>query len=399
MRRVLADCLLPLLCAVLLLACLPGSSIFRAWWGEGPPAKGVKADDLRYMYTFGHTIFLEREFLRQPADSPTIYLMGSSELTSGGPYVPYHFISDRFPVKLMGLGHEGNQCFSMYCQLLAQSARLENAPVVIILSPGWFESKPARGTSSAVFLEYNSAHFMRRLLQASVQDEFKAYAYRGMARFYHELNAPEAAYRIAFNRHRSSLSLYHRIWTAPVLKFNTFIDSIRERPAVYGQKIHQEAGGFKVPSLTCSIPWDSLAKVTGDRTRAGATNNPMGIENGYYTRYIHGKKGKIQAVPERYNTELRDFRMLVKLLRSKGARASFIVSPLNPYYFNRLDQLQPAVDTIQAVLKQQQFPVLNLFTSDTTRYDKALLSDVMHLSDYGWLRVNQFIVENYGLCR
>jgi poly-D-alanine transfer protein DltD len=38
-----------------------------------------------------------------------------------------------------------------------------------------------------------------------------------------------------------------------------------------------------------------------------------------------------------------------------------------------------------------------MFEPDTNKYDKALLSDVMHLSPYGWYKIDRFIIDNYHL--
>ncbi len=401
MRRIFYLCFIPFIIATFTVAVLSRIPEVKFFLDQGYVEPTRHEDDLRYIYNFHGNKYLEDEFLKQPDDSSAIYLLGSSELTSGTKYLSYHFISDRFPVKVMGIGHEGNQCFSIYCQLLAKSDLLEGAPVVIILSPGWFEAKPARGTTSVVFLEYNSEAFIRELHHYNVEDRFKQYAYAGISRFYDELNAPAAAYRKANIAYRSSLSFYHRIWCAPVFTWNTMIDKIKDTPTLYAPHLDDSRGSFEtaVEAVPCAINWDSLLTITKDATLAQATNNSLGIENEYYSTYIHGKKGKIQPVAEPFNTELKDFRMLVELLKSKKAKASFIISPLNPHYFTTLSKLQPTVDTLAAVLNRNDFPVLNLFTSDTTKYDKALLSDVMHLSDYGWLRVNRFIINTYGLCK
>ncbi|MBL7748903.1 MAG: hypothetical protein JNM19_15805 [Chitinophagaceae bacterium] len=401
MRRIFTLCFIPFLIAIFTVALLSLIPEVKNFLNRGYVVPTQHGEDLRYIYNFHSNKYLEDEFLKQPDDSATIYLLGSSELTTGTKYLSYHFISDRFPVKVMGVGHEGNQCFSIYCQLLAKSHLLDGAPVVIILSPGWFEAKPSRGTTSAVFLEYNSEAFMRGLHHYNVEDRFKHYAYAGISHFYDELNAPDAAFRKANIAYRSSLSFYHRIWCSPVFTWNTIIDYIKDSPTLYAPHLYSGRGSFEreVEPVACAINWDSLLTITKDSTLAGATNNSLGIENEYYSTYINGKKGKIQPVAEQYNTELRDFRMLVELLKSKKAKASFVISPLNPYYFTTLPKLQPTVDTLAAVLQRNDFPVLNLFTSDTTNYDKALLGDVMHLSDYGWLQVNRFIINTYGLCK
>lgn len=399
MRQILSQCILPFFIAMFCISLLSADRGLAFLMGDGPVKRLPQTDNLRYIYNFHHDKFLEEEFLKQPADSPVIYLLGSSELTSATSCVSYQFISDHFPVKVMGVGHEGNQCFSMYCQLLANAEKLKGAPLVIILSPGWFEAKPARGTTSVVFLEYNSEKFMRNVLNADVDDAFKAYACAVISKFYDELNAPAAAYRMANARHLASKSFYHQLWWAPIQTWQEGCDIVKDPSNFYTLLRYEKQSAFVVRPAACTLNWEDLMQHAKIKTLSKATNNALGIENEYYTQYIHGKTGKIQKVDAANNTELQDFKMLVQLLKSKKANASFIISPLNPFYFTHLAQLQPTVDAISGALDKNKFPYLNLFSSDTTAYDKALLSDVMHMSDYGWLQVDQFIVKNYGLCR
>ncbi len=127
-----------------------------------------------------------------------------------------------------------------------------------------------------------------------------------------------------------------------------------------------------------------------------ASNNNLGIANDLYPEFEH-KKGHVQPVAPRFNQELKDMQMLIEFLKKKKANVTFIISPLNPFYFKNLKELNPTINHIETCLQDNGFKYLNLFESDTTKYDKALLFDVMHLSDYGWYKIDQFIIENYHL--
>ncbi len=393
MRSLLSAVVFPVLLALASLVVVQKRVIRNNIFPES--AIDTTFSDRRYVYNFNSIPEAENLLLTQPADSSVIYLLGSSELTSGNAYTPYNFISDRFPVKVMGIGHEGNQCFSIYCQLLANSNRLKNAPVVIIVSPGWFEAKPARGTTSAVFLQYVSDEYVRKIQKSKVDPKFVAYANKGIAGFYHELNAPSSAYRIAHLRDVSSRSYYHSVWAAPLQEWNVFTDFFKQKIA----KVMERPPVFSNEPVMCTVNWDSLRRVTREVTISKATNNEMGIENEYFSTYIQQKKGNIYPIPRWANREMDDFSMLVDLLHHTGANASFIISPLNPYYFKNLNDLNPVIEELETKMKSSGFTYLNLFTSEPKNYDKALLSDVMHMSEYGWLQVDEFIVHRYSLCK
>jgi len=40
-----------------------------------------------------------------------------------------------------------------------------------------------------------------------------------------------------------------------------------------------------------------------------------------------------------------------------------------------------------------------MFETDTLKYDKAVLFDIMHMSKFGWNKINKFIVETYKLTK
>lgn len=394
MKKMLVSVFFPLLAALLLLVFF--NRELRGVQLPAPAAGDAVAScaTARYISHFSDYTQGLRDLLVQPADSPTIYLFGSSELTSHTPYVSYHFISDHFPVKVMATGHEGNQCFSVYSQLLSRWQQLRDAPVVVILSPGWFEAKPSRGTTSSVYLEYMSDADVVAMQGSQLPTEFIAYANKGIASFYDELNAPSAGFRYANLRHRAGRSWYHRLWCAPLQAWNGALQW-------YGTPIRKNipSSRFQPVRINCTLNIDSIEQRTRIQTLRAASNNELGIENEYYLQYVGTKRGNIYPVKEDNNRELADCRMLIRLLAAAGANASFVISPLNPCYFKNLRDLDPAMAAVAKEIANAGFPLLNLYTSDATTYDKALLGDIMHMSPYGWMQVNKFILQHYQLCQ
>ena len=89
----------------------------------------------------------------------------------------------------------------------------------------------------------------------------------------------------------------------------------------------------------------------------------------------------------------------MKLLKEKKVSASFIISPLNPLYYKNLKDILPTINIIKNEIQNNDFPYLNLLETDTSIYDKAILHDVMHMSDNGWYKVNHFIIDTYHLSK
>jgi poly-D-alanine transfer protein DltD len=146
-----------------------------------------------------------------------------------------------------------------------------------------------------------------------------------------------------------------------------------------------------------TVNWDSLYAVSKEEVIRKSTNNAMGIADEYYDQYIHGKKGNIEPVTGTFNQELEDFKMLLKLLKEKQVNASFIISPLNALYYKNLKSILPTIKSIENEIRNERFNYLNLLETDSAKYEKPILHDVMHMSDYGWYKVDHFIIGNYHL--
>jgi poly-D-alanine transfer protein DltD len=156
---------------------------------------------------------------------------------------------------------------------------------------------------------------------------------------------------------------------------------------------------LNIPSASPEINWDSLETTLIEKHRMASGDNGMGIESGYYKQYINGKRARIRPVPFSNNREWRDFLELIHLLKENKSNASFIISPLHAGYYTNLRDLQPVVDSLRSEIDRSGYPCLNLFEPDSALYRKHLLSDVMHFSEAGWMQVNRFIIQQYGLHR
>jgi len=327
-------------------------------------------------------------------DEETIYIYGSSELSSSTKAIPYNFFPDELKAPVLAIGHAGNQCFSIYSQLLANRKKLKGKKIVVMVSPGWFESKPSKGTSSAVFLEFNSENYVAAML--SQNDDFSKYAQKRIADFYNEFNSPYPALKLMAFKHYASKSILHTCLYSPLIAVNEFVVNTTSN----GSGCYSISCGGGVDKKSVSINWDSLLTETKKQVLARSTNNSMGIENNYYNLYINGNKGNVSFVSERFNKELQDFKMLVQLLKAENADACFVISPLNPYYYEDVAELNPTIQKIKEIIARHydiQKNCFNLFSDSKETYDKALLNDVMHFSDYGWYCIDKYIASKFQL--
>ena len=354
--------------------------------------------EYRHIDSFVDNKYYEAQFLNNNNKEENIFILGSSELTDATDAIPYNFISNHFQTKVKGVGHAGNQCFSIYSQLLANTNRLNNAPIVIILSPGWFHSSSAKGTSSTIFLEFNSPRFLNSILNNDSISNFRQYETERISNYFNELVNPDLSCKLLYFERQSSKSFLHKSLYSPLQAVDNTLNILKTGIFTKTSSI-KHINRKLIEQEAVIINWDSLLTVSKKEQIAKSTNNKWYIDNDYYKKYINGNTTIVTPINNENNQELKDYKMLLKLLKEKNINASFIILPLNPYYYTNSNELNPLIEELKSSLIEYKYPFLNLWNSDTTTYDKGILKDVMHLSTYAWFKVDKFIVETYKLTK
>jgi poly-D-alanine transfer protein DltD len=399
MKQVIIAYLIPVLLSIMVIGYIAQNDLFNSALFEKNAATNDINPGTNFIENFSGNKAYEGIFLKSCEDAETIFLLGSSELTAPTDAIPYNFISRHFTTQVRGVGHAGNQCFSIYSQLLANASQLKHTPIVIILSPGWFESKPSKGTTSEIFLEFNSENFLNKILKNKKDPEFHAYEYKRVAQLFNEFNSPNLELRLMNFEARASRSFMHRAIYSPILLCDRFLLAMREQLSPLPESTDAFYERPPIVQMPISFNWDSIYAASKTEVMKKSTNNTWGIADDYYSEYINGKTGHMEPVAEQFNQELEDVRMLIKLLKEKQAHASFIISPLNPFYYKNLKTIAPTIRIIEKEIEASHFPYLNLFETDTLQYEKPILHDVMHMSDYGWYKVDQFMIDTYHLSK
>src|SRR5688572_2191867 len=127
----------------------------------------------------------------------------------------------------------------------------------------------------------------------------------------------------------------------------------------------------------------------------------MFVYDEYYTKYVldsttgSPREDSISVIDLKHNSELEDFKLLVDLLSEYDANCSFIIQPMNPFHYKHADRNKPLIDTLTTILDAHQMPYLNMYVYDEQSYEPATLKDIMHLGDYGWMKINFFLDSIY----
>jgi D-alanine transfer protein len=312
-----------------------------------------------------------------------ITFLGSSELTTDSPNIPYRFINEKTAYSLKAFGHAYYQSFAIHCQLMAFREHLRGSNICIIVSPGWFEGE---GTNIQAFLEYVRPEMLGNIawdnqILSADKEQIGEYIQRNQENIdglpvemeYFELLSSDYAflktYRLNALRKKIAVNRYRSVSHVPLCKPKKFKPNWSE----LAQKCQYDF--LSTANKRYLIEQHIFEKVSkGKTTLETIPYNPTALED---------------------NQELKDFNSLLKFLKREGVHASIVIQGLNPHVYTNLEAFEPFIKAIKKSCKQQQFPVLDLFVSKKNAYRPGMLNDSMHMGEYGWIFVNQFLIATY----
>ncbi|MFK7757066.1 MAG: D-alanyl-lipoteichoic acid biosynthesis protein DltD [Flavobacteriales bacterium] len=381
-----------------LLAVVLVSLVFWVWPGTEPTPdiiaiSGTQQKTDGFLPNLSKGDQAEIEFISSIQSPEQLTIFGSSEFSSSE-YCPFNFLPAKYGIPVLGIGHAHHQELSILGELLAADEYVENSKISIIISPGWFNSS---GTNSKAFIEFMRPNFLKRIATSSSIDskyklKFGKYIHENYSEFNgvsYEMDVLRDLYLqkegFVFQQVISSLRTGLRNKFGHVYSLDTvgYETQLIEVPA------------FKELSDLTSIG-DSLKNLFLD----GISNNDLFVYDEYYAKYLVRKDGSVKSgsfksISLDDNSEFSDFKLLVNYLDEKSVDCSFIILPLNPHYYEGMNHGQLLVNELVKVLDSKGMPYLNLFTQAKEEYEPGILRDVMHVGDYGWIKINQFLLDNY----
>jgi D-alanine transfer protein len=326
-------------------------------------------------------------------DGGSIILFGSSELTSEEHAAkPVNFFNNQLQVPLLAIGHAGNQCRSIHAQLIAADAPLAASRIAILLSPGWFLGRSAeRGTELAAFLEYQPSPALYRIAaRAEAGDTAIAPVTDYLVEHAHELGAAQPVVKWllrdarAFDRWRYCFAQPWDRWRI----------AASAGPLLADPPLRPGLVQWRMPPAD-SLPWQQLFARARAEHLAACTSNRVFVNDQYYAAYVQGGTKTVDIVPPARSRELRDLRRLLDYLKQQGADPLFVLQPLNPYVYTNLADADATIDEVRGLVKGHGFALLDLWRSDTARFEPGVLTDVMHLGALGWYKVDSALVAHF----
>ena len=326
----------------------------------------------------------EIEFAGALKNDQVLTILGSSELTAT-PWAPYHYFPDSLGIPVVAFGHAYHQMFSMFCELLTMKDYLEDSKIAILISPGWFATE---GTNIEAFLQFVRPNFLNAIVaDHDIPGKYKRYMGRYVSENIADIESPS----------KSLLFLAEMYgWEVPI--FSEYVYDIKSS-RLDRVRFDVTADSTFVLS-TVNVNWDSIGAALQQTFVSGITSNNMYVYDEYYKNYIIGDDGKekwgdAKEITLSTNTEFQDFLMLIDLLKTYKCKASFVIQAMNPYYYRDLENYSEAISDMKRIMDENGFPYLDMYVTNKADYEPATLMDVMHLGDYGWIRINDFLTDTY----
>jgi D-alanine transfer protein len=87
--------------------------------------------------------------------------------------------------------------------------------------------------------------------------------------------------------------------------------------------------------------------------------------------------------------------LLIQYCKHAKLQPLFVMQTLNPYAYDSLQKLTPIVEKLNAMVVQNGFTLCNLWVDKKENYTKGTLTDVMHLGQLGWYKVDEAIYDYF----
>ncbi|MCT7567781.1 D-alanyl-lipoteichoic acid biosynthesis protein DltD [Aliarcobacter butzleri] len=327
--------------------------------------------------------------LQTDLESGKIVLFGSSELVKypDQRFLPQKFFNNELNIPLRVQGNEGHQTFVIMSQLAALDNQIvrDNARIAVLLSPSWFTGSNENGLTIPKFLEYMYSGMMNKLYFESETDN----KYKYLISDYIKENVslikdPSFIYKYPLNVLEKDY-LNNEIKKFIIQNFDY-------------KNIKVETLNYVKPKLD----YDKL-RVEAKNIEISSSNNSFGINNEYYSKYIEPEIAKnnfpftVVIPPELdKNQEFQDFLVLLDFLDKYKIKPLFIMQDLNPYVFagNR-EEANELMAIIKSKVLEHNFEYMDMWTYKKEDYEMNSLTDIVHLDELGWIKVNQKIIDYF----
>ncbi|MFK8046220.1 MAG: D-alanyl-lipoteichoic acid biosynthesis protein DltD [Crocinitomicaceae bacterium] len=336
----------------------------------------------------------EINFIASIQNKSQFNIFGSSEFNEL-PVCPYNFFPDSLGIQMLGVGHAYHQSLGILVELLAADEYIDSTnKMCFIISPGWFATA---GTNTEAFVEFARPNFLKRITESNtIPEQYKSEVGKYIAKNEQDFEGLSPTMEVLINQYK----IFEKSgFSKLIANINNYIQK-KLSPAYSANKVEYDVELKYMKRKTWTNNFDSIANNCQKEFIKNITTNNLYVYDDYYTKYLSVdgapyEQREIAKIDTITNIEYQQFKALKKYLQYKNVDASFVILPHNPYCYNNLSENSSFYSKMDQDLEKSGFSCYNLYVSDTANYDKGLLKDVMHLGDFGWMKVNKFIFETY----
>jgi D-alanyl-lipoteichoic acid biosynthesis protein DltD len=321
------------------------------------------------------------EFFRQKK----LIIFGSSDLWVQTAYLPSHFLAKKLGQDILSFGNGGNQSLTTLINLMDFHSQLdEKSRIVILLSPSWFHG---RGLETHAFFDYIQPEALLRIrFDEDIPERFKMPVANYLARSSAQINGMVAEKFV----YSAPISLAAPLF--PIIEFFKvdIPEWLRERSQVYRALALSKPKPKNREPSSADFDWAQAFARARALVQRSTNNNEFGIDNEIWTDHLRGTVPRKMKHPKMDGREIEDLKALVDFLEYKKVPALFVMQPINRTVYTDADNFKPMSDKIAALMKTHSMAFVD-FT--TMPFEKAWMDDVLHMSDYGWLKMDEVIAK------
>lgn len=350
---------------------------------------------------------LNYQSLMNNLETGKVVVFGSSELSLTSKNTLQFMVSNFFsrngqPVETVGKG--GHQLMAILSELVALHSQksIDNAKIVVMLSPTWFTGKYADGTKMSIYLKFMTNDMMYKLYTNNmVDDQFKFFIRDYITANEKRMSGSSRSYDLMKQFGRESS---YPDFSDGVLSYLSDTFSILSRVDFYNDQIGYESGAVVKYDFP-PVDYDSLYRQAMENNSQASTNNVYGIRNSYFKKHIlKNDKGDIRISsvgkirPVAKNREYQTLLQLLQLLKEYKIKPLFVMQDLHPFIYTKdRKNILPVLALVKASVTSAGFEYLDMWSYTKADYINGELKDKMHLGELGWMKVNRKIVEHFNL--
>ncbi len=326
--------------------------------------------------------------LQSDLESGKIVAFASSELVfyPNQRFLPQKFFNDELKQPLRVQGNEGQQTFTIMSQLAAcfNEESKENARIAIFLSPSWFTGNENNGTKIPKFLEFMPLGMMNKLyFESTIDDSFKLLISQYVQKNIKYIENPSFLYKQSYENIKEDY-LDNYIKKFIIQNFNNKTNEV-------------------INYTTPKIDYKNLELEASNIEKLNSNNNIYGINSLYFSKVIQPEMNKgnfpftitVESDLSK-NQEYQDFLALLNLLSNYKIKPLFIIEDFHPdIYINNREKMENIIGAIKSKIEEYNYAYYDMWTYKKEDYRLGMLTDLVHLGEVGWIKLNQKIIEHF----